>query len=277
MPELPEVETIIRSISNAVLPSMSILNQEVMRVDVFWNRTLANQTPSSFAQRMCGQRILSIFRRGKFLVFQLTKDVMLIHLRMSGDVRVERSFDANGVPQKPHKHDRLIITFANHTRLIFYNPRKFGRVWLMDDPDSVLASLGPEPLDPNLSPQLFFKKLQAHKRQIKPLLMDQHFLAGLGNIYTDEALFHARIHPLRISNAIKREESKALLDAIRLVLKEGIRRNGASIDWVYRGGEFQNQFQVYGRAGDPCPRCGAKIERIVVSQRGTHICVNCQK
>ena len=119
--------------------------------------------------------------------------------------------------------------------------------------------------------------LHRRSRQLKPLLMDQRFIAGLGNIYTDEALHLAKLHPLAVSDQLTREESARLLAAIREVLGEGIRRNGASIDWVYRGGDFQNYFSVYGRAGSPCPNCGTPIERLVVGQRGTHICPNCQR
>ncbi len=118
--------------------------------------------------------------------------------------------------------------------------------------------------------------LHARQRQLKPLLLDQAFLAGLGNIYTDEALFRARIHPLRLSTSVAPDEAAALLEAIRQVLHEGIERQGSSIDWVYRGGDFQNYFQVYQRTGQPCPRCGTLITRMVIGQRSTHFCPNCQ-
>jgi formamidopyrimidine-DNA glycosylase len=114
------------------------------------------------------------------------------------------------------------------------------------------------------------------KRQIKPLLLDQSFLAGLGNIYADESLNLARIHPLQRADRLTKAEARRLLASIRSVLAEGIRRNGASIDWVYRGGDFQNHFRVYQRTGQPCPRCGTPVERIVVGQRGTHFCPHCQ-
>jgi formamidopyrimidine-DNA glycosylase len=119
--------------------------------------------------------------------------------------------------------------------------------------------------------------MQKRKRQIKPLLLDQSFIAGMGNIYTDEALFLSRIHPLTRADQITSAQAEQLLENIRLVLKEGIIRNGASIDWVYRGGEFQNYFRVYQRTGQPCPVCGSPIERIVVGQRGTHFCPVCQE
>ena len=160
--------------------------------------------------------------------------------------------------------------------MVFNDTRKFGRVWLVEDAQSVLGGLGPEPLDESLTGSDFYRMLQKQKRQIKPLLLDQSFLAGLGNIYTDEALFQARIHPLTAACAIQKSEANELLAAIRSVLQEGIQRNGASIDWVYRGGDFQNHFQVYQRDGQPCSRCGTEIQRITVGQRGTHFCPRCQ-
>ena len=129
-------------------------------------------------------------------------------------------------------HDRAVFNFVSGQRLVFINPRKFGRVWLSQDPAEILHKLGPEPLDETFTPDIFFQRLQAHKRQIKPLLLDQHFLAGMGNIYTDEALHQARLHPLHLSNNLTRDDAERLLAAIRSVLQEGIRRNGSSIDWV---------------------------------------------
>jgi formamidopyrimidine-DNA glycosylase len=190
---------------------------------------------------------------------------------MSGDLRVE---DTSG--SAPLKHDRLILNLDNGQRLAFNDTRKFGRAWLLADPQEILGDLGPEPFDPSLDANSFHEMLQARNRQLKPLLMDQRFLAGLGNIYTDEALHLAKIHPLRLSGSLSLAEAQNLLEAIHSVLTEGIRRNGASIDWVYRGGDFQNHFRVYGRTGKACPVCGKPIERLVVGQRSTHICPNCQ-
>jgi formamidopyrimidine-DNA glycosylase len=136
--------------------------------------------------------------------------------------------------------------------------------------------LGPEPLDPFLTPELFANMLHASRRALKPLLLDQSFLAGLGNIYADEALHLARLHPLIIANCLNQEQSDRLLWSIRQVLEEGIRRNGASIDWVYRGGDFQNYFRAYHCTGQPCPVCNTLIERMIVGQRSTHYCPQCQ-
>jgi formamidopyrimidine-DNA glycosylase len=278
VPELPEVETIARTLIGIHgAAALSIIDHEIQDALVLWEGTLANQLPADFTERVKHQIVRSVKRRGKFLVLTLSKDTILIHLRMSGDLRLERIMDETGTEIPMQKHDRLVLVFTSGIRLAFNNPRKFGRVWLVSDPDEILGNLGPEPLDEALDADRFHELLQQHKRQIKPLLMDQHFLAGLGNIYTDEALFQAKLHPLRRSNTLTKEESASLLDSVRSVLKEGILHNGASIDWVYRGGDFQDQFNVYGRTGEPCPVCGTQIERLVVGQRGTHICPGCQQ
>jgi formamidopyrimidine-DNA glycosylase len=137
--------------------------------------------------------------------------------------------------------------------------------------------LGPEPLGTNFTAAWLHNELHKRRRQLKPLLLDQTFLAGLGNIYSDEALHMAKLHPLAASDSVTARQAEALHEAIHNVLNEGIRRNGASFDWVYRGGEFQNYFRVYGRTGEKCPVCGTEIKRILVGQRSTHYCPKCQK
>ena len=191
----------------------------------------------------------------------LTMRFLITHLRMSGDIRVEPELDDNENPIPVLAHDRIIYHFSpgpgGRLRMAFNDARKFGRVWLVENPQEVTGLLGPEPLSDDFTPGLLYNRLQRTHRQIKPLLLDQSFLAGMGNIYTDEALYLSRIHPLRISSTLSMNEAEILWQAIQSVLNEGIRRNGASIDWVYRGGEFQNTFQVYRRTGEPCYRCGA--------------------
>jgi len=277
MPELPEVETIARSLREPPENDAGIITMRVTGAKVLWEGTLANLTPRAFTRRIKGQSLEDIGRRGKFLVFTFSTDTMLIHLRMSGDLRIEKVTSPEGDMVPLLKHDHLALTFKNGLRLVFNNPRKFGRAWLLKDPREVLDDLGPEPFDEPLTAEVFHQMLTGRSRQLKPLLMDQRFLAGLGNIYTDEALFRVKLHPLTRSDDLAAEQSGMLLKAIRDVLWDGIRRNGASIDWVYRGGEFQNHFNVYGRKGDPCPDCGTLIERLLVGQRGTHICPACQK
>lgn len=271
MPELPEVETIVRSLRSA------LVGQTINSGEILWPRTLAAPGMQEFTARLPGQTIQSLGRRGKHILIHLDPDTLIIHLRMSGDLRVEEGCDPQGVPLSLQKHDRAAFHFDSGQRLVFINPRKFGRVWLTNDPSRLLDKLGPEPLDEAFTANVFYQRLQAHKRQLKPLLMDQHFLAGMGNIYTDEALHQARLHPLRISSSLTCKEAELLWQAIREVLQEGVRRNGASIDWVYRGGDFQNDFKVYQRTGEPCAVCGTTIERMLVGQRGTHYCPVCQK
>lgn len=264
MPELPEVETIARKLE------LELLGRTIQESDLRWSRTLAAPSPRKFKEQIKGQRIKEVTRRAKFFILRLSDFDLLIHLRMSGDLYIRNS------TIKPDKHDRLVLKLSGNKSLVFNDTRKFGRVWLTSNPEEVLGSLGPEPLGRAFTPQWLFASLQKKRRQLKPLLLDQAFLAGLGNIYTDEALHLAKLHPLRRSDSVTQEQAKALREAIRKILREGIRRNGASIDWVYRGGEFQNYFRVYDRKGKPCKSCGTKIERITVGQRGTYFCPNCQ-
>lgn len=269
MPELPEVETIARTLHP------QLVGRTILKADLRWPRTLAVPSPRKFKQQIQGQTIRDVSRRAKFLTVQLSNLYLLIHLRMSGDLFIKEE-DA-----PIEEHDRLILLLkppkrGKNQKLVFNDTRKFGRVWLTAHPEEVLGRLGPEPLEDGFTPRWLYESLQARHRRLKPLLLDQSFLAGLGNIYTDEALHMARLHPLAESDSVSEKQAEALWEAIRAVLGEGVRRNGASIDWVYRGGEFQNYFRVYDREGKPCPVCGTPIRRIVVGQRGTHFCPNCQ-
>jgi formamidopyrimidine-DNA glycosylase len=265
MPELPEVETIARAIKP------ELVGRTILSADLRWARTLATPSPVQFKKRIAGQEIVDVSRRAKYLIIHLKNYNLLIHLRMSGDLMVRTG------KIKPEKHDRLLLHLSNNKYLAFNDTRKFGRVWFTDQPEEVLGKLGPEPLEKDFTVQWLFENLRKRKRQLKPLLLDQTFLAGLGNIYTDECLHIAKLHPLALSNTVTKKQSEALHNAIRTVLKEGIRRNGASIDWVYRGGEYQNHFRVYDREGKPCSVCGTEIHKLTVGQRGTHVCPNCQR
>lgn len=264
MPELPEVETFARQLKSA------LVGKKILAVNLRWPRTLASPSPKKFKEQIVGQRIKDVTRRAKYLILYLSAFSLLIHLRMSGDLLIRSSTIV------PNKHDRLIIKLSGNQSLVFNDTRKFGRVWFTANIEEVLGKLGPEPFSKEFTPQWLYRSLQGKKRQLKPLLLDQTFIAGLGNIYTDEALHIAKLHPIATSDSVTAKQSEALHEAIRKVLKEGIRRNGASIDWVYRGGQFQHYFRVYDREGQPCPVCGTEIERIVVGQRGTHICPHCQ-
>jgi formamidopyrimidine-DNA glycosylase len=269
MPELPEVETIARAIKPDVVGKI------ITSADLRWTRTLATPSPEQFKKQIVGQEILDVSRRAKYIVIRLKTYSFLVHLRMSGDLAVRAG------KIKPEKHDRLVLFLlapsGDESSLVFNDTRKFGRIWLSSEPEKILGKLGPEPLEKEFTAEWLFENLHIRKRQLKPLLLDQTFLAGLGNIYTDECLHIAKLHPLGLSNTVTRKQADVLHSAIRSVLKEGIRRNGASIDWAYRGGDFQNYFRVYGRDGNPCPVCGTEIQKFTVGQRGTHVCPKCQK
>ncbi|MFH1184335.1 MAG: bifunctional DNA-formamidopyrimidine glycosylase/DNA-(apurinic or apyrimidinic site) lyase [Chloroflexota bacterium] len=281
MPELPEVETIARTLRP------ELIGRQIVSADVRWPRTLAAPSIRRFKRQIQGQIIQDIARRAKFLHIRLSASHLLIHLRMSGDLEVKQG------KARPEKHDRLIVVLSHPesdasppisaagngtvTSLVFSDARKFGRVWLIERIEPITSRLGPEPLSRGFTPRVLYDRLRARRRRLKPLLLDQTFLAGLGNIYTDEALHLAKLHPLRSSETVTARQAELLHGAIRAVLREGIRRNGASIDWVYRGGEFQNHFRVYDRDGEPCPVCGTAIRRLVVGQRGTHVCPHCQR
>jgi formamidopyrimidine-DNA glycosylase len=158
--------------------------------------------------------------------------------------------------------------------LRFNDTRKFGRVYLVDDPAVVTGSLGPEPLSAAFTSAAFRQRIAGRTGRLKPLLLDQSFIAGVGNIYADEALWLARLHPLRRADSLTGAEAGALYRSIRAALRDGIRRNGASFDWVYPSGQYE--FRVYDRADRPCRRCKHPIHKIVVGQRGTYFCAHCQ-
>lgn len=269
MPELPEVETVARRIEK------DITGKTIVSADVRWARTVAFPALKTFKEQIKNQKIKSVSRRAKYLILTLENYNLLIHLKMSGDLTVRKG------KMRIEKHDRLILDLKSPSGgsacLAFNDTRKFGKVWLTNHPETILGKLGPEPLEKTFTPQWLYENLQKRKRQIKPLLLDQTFLAGVGNIYADEALHKAKIHPQALTNSISQKQAEALHEAIVSTLKEGIRRNGASIDWVYRGGEYQNYFRVYDREGEPCMVCGATIKKIVVAQRGSHFCPTCQR
>ena len=276
MPELPEVETIIRRLRDGTGDLPSVRDQVIKAVEVTWARIIAAPDVDGFKQSLVGKIINDARRRGKYLHFPLNDGHLIGHLRMSGDMRMEGHMTEDGNTRPAGPYDRVILDLEPPFRLVFSNIRKFGRMWYVEDPEEVFGRLGPEPLDPSFNSESLYEMLLAHSRQIKPLLLDQTFIAGLGNIYTDEALFRARLHPLRRSNTLSSTEAEILHQAIQLVLREGIRRFGASLDWIYCGGEFQNDFNVYGKTGEPCPSCGMAIKKISVGQRGTHFCQRCQ-
>jgi formamidopyrimidine-DNA glycosylase len=272
MPELPEVETIVRQLRQGDRErGASVIGQTIERVTLRWPGHVACPSPREFMRRLSGQTITALTRRGKYLIFHLTHGFLLIHLKMSGDLTVV----GDHAPRDKHAHTIFHFRAGGHMR--FTDTRKFGRVYWVEHAKDVVGGLGPEPLEPGFTSRRLGDMLKARQRALKPLLLDQTFIAGLGNIYTDEALNRAHLHPLRRSNTLEPREVRALWRAIQQALQSGLQHNGASIDWVYRGGDFQNHFRVYDRADEPCLNCGTPIRRIVVGQRGTYYCPQCQK
>ncbi|MGI6374617.1 MAG: bifunctional DNA-formamidopyrimidine glycosylase/DNA-(apurinic or apyrimidinic site) lyase [Anaerolineae bacterium] len=271
MPELPEVETIARQLAHCMV------GQQIVRSGVNWPRSVATHTPECFGELVQGRTIASVSRRAKFVVIELPPHWLIVHLRMTGRLL---ACDGADVSPEAEPHVQVWWRFASGEALKFVDVRKFGRVYLVPSPDVVLAGLGPEPLDDGLTPELWHELLQSRRRQIKPLLLDQRFLAGLGNIYVDEALWRAGIHPSTPADALDRPHTDRLLSAIRAVLCEAIASGGTTLR-DYRNaldgtGAHGPHLAVYGRAGQPCLRCGHTIERLVVGSRGTHVCPICQ-
>jgi len=271
MPELPEVETIARNLRDGSAGCFALPGLTISGFNLSWYKTLVEPPAEVLQQLLPGQVVKDVTRRAKYLVITLSRHTILIHLRMSGDLLTFADDIDPGL-----KHIRFELEFLEGGRLIFNDPRKFGRIWVVEDTQTLLGKLGPEPLDESFTEGEFFNLLHNKKRMIKSLLLDQSFISGLGNIYTDESLHLAGIHPLTNSTSLTLYTSRKLLESIRQVLMDGILRNGSSIDWVYRGGEYQNNFRVYRRTGQACNVCGTMIERIVVGQRGTHLCPKCQ-
>lgn len=272
MPELPEVETIATDLRHL------LAGAEFTGVEVAWPSSVAMPTVDEFVRQVPGRKILDVNRRGKFLVLSLSgPSFLLIHLRMSGRVCVKPAIASLD------SHARLIFHLSDGRRLLFSDPRKFGRVYWTTDPDLVLGDLGPEPLAENFTAKDLITLLAAHKGALKPLLLNQTILAGLGNIYTDEALFVAGLHPLRKASMLSATEGERLYEAIREVLGQAIVHRGTTLtDERYLDAECQPGSQaqylcVYRRVGEPCPRCDAPIERITVGNRGTYFCPRCQR
>ena len=279
MPELPEVETIVRKLRNGEpvergLPAYpSPIGHVVTRAWMDWPRA-AYPSADAIVQDLPGHRIQAISRRGKYIVFAVGQGAaascLLIHLKMSGRLDVLKA----DTPRSKHTH--FVFTLDNGYELRFSDARKFGRVYLASDPTEVTGALGPEPLDAVFTLRVFRKLMEIRSGALKPLLLDQTFIAGVGNIYADEALWRAKLHPLRRAGSLSPAEVAALYRGIRAALTDGIRHEGAAIDWVYPEGNYQDHLRVYGRKGEPCRRCHAIIRRIVVGQRSTHFCPRCQ-
>jgi formamidopyrimidine-DNA glycosylase len=261
MPELPEVETVVRSVA-AHLAGRRILSTR------FTSRFVTPGSRTKLAERLAGRRIESVQRRGKFILIALDRGTLTVHLGMTGKLLVEGELD---------EHTHGVFTLDDG-QLLYHDPRQFGRIeWSAGEPPRV-ARLGPEPLE--ISFEDFRARLR-RKAKIKALLLNQSFLAGLGNIYADESLFAAGIHPLTSADKLTPARARKLYDAIRGILTHAIQMGGSSIsDYVNGRGErgwFQMEHRAYGREGQPCANCGRPIRKILVAQRGTHFCPHCQK
>ena len=270
MPELPEVETI----KNELMPH--VVGRRVTGVTLCWEGIVRKPPVEEFRSRLIGQRITELNRRGKYLIFSLSSsEALIIHLKMTGSLLLHSSSD------EPAKFIRAILHLDGNCQLHFRDPRKFGAMWLVEDISSVVGKLGPEPLNENFTPQVLSERLAKRKAPIKPVLLDQNFIAGIGNMYADEALYDAGIHPLRSGGSLSPEEIERLHRAIQQVLRAAIGNKGASVENYFRpGGELGTahfEFRVaHGLGGKLCQRCGTPIERIVVRNRGTYFCPKCQ-
>ncbi|MEB3750197.1 DNA-formamidopyrimidine glycosylase [Geobacillus sp. FSL W8-0032] len=274
MPELPEVETIRRTL----LPLVS--GKTIAAVRVFWPKIIRHpHDPQAFADRLAGQTVRGIERRGKFLKFLLDEDVLISHLRMEGRYTVASAHD----PLAPHTH--VVFSFTDGSELRYRDVRKFGtmHVYRKEEADRrpPLDQLGPEPLSPAFSPAVLAQQAAKTKRTVKALLLDQTVVAGFGNIYVDEALFRAGILPDRPAASLTDEDIRRLHEHMVATIGEAVMRGGSTVRTYVntqgKEGTFQHHLSVYGRKGEPCKQCGTLIEKTVVAGRGTHYCPRCQR
>ena len=285
MPELPEVETIARGLRRA------IVGKRLKGVKAIFPG-IVRQNADLFCRTMMGKTVLGVRRRGKYLLIDLSSGkTLLVHLGMTGNLLLDRQTRSSGKTTKEKapahevgdKHDHVIFTFCGEGLILRYNDqRKFGKLRVCDACDeqrtAELRGLGPEALD--VSSAEFVRILRRRKGRIKSLLLNQKVIAGLGNIYADESLFGARIHPAQRSDRLSERKLKELHKSIKTTLRRAIKAGGSSIDnYLHIDGQiggFQLQHQVYGREGERCRRCGAKIMRTKISQRSSYFCPRCQ-
>lgn len=278
LPELPEVETLRRELEprlrGRVIRSLSTFPSRVFQLD-----------PAVLEATVTGQTIRAVSRRAKYLIFELDRWYWIIHLGMTGQLTVPDEFgESNGSGLGADAHIALVARLSGGRILVFRDVRKFGRVMLLSRDGSGLGSrlgsLGPEPLGSGYLLEDFLGRLGKRKARIKSLLLDQKVVAGVGNIYADEALFEAGVHPARRVRYIRRWEKVKLFEAIPRVLERAVRHGGTTLQDYRRSsgnpGEFQSMLKVYGRDGLSCAQCGSRIQKTVISQRGSHFCPNCQ-
>lgn len=273
MPELPEVQTVAAEL-HARLPGRVIEGAEVL-----WPRTVGHPSAEEFAAEVADARVEGVGRRAKYIVIRLEGGArLLVHLRMTGRITIEPAT----APRDPYT--RLVLRLDGGDELRFADTRKFGRWYLLqpgeEPPLASFAALGPEPLEEDFTPEIFAARVAARRGNVKAALLDQRLVAGLGNIYADEALFRAHIHPRRTLQSLRPEEVAALHAAIVHVLRRAVGSGGTSFSdyrttWGQLGG-YQEELSVFRQTGAPCPVCGTPIERDVVAGRGTHYCPHCQ-
>jgi formamidopyrimidine-DNA glycosylase len=274
MPELPEVETIRRELHPRI-KNKRIIGCRILRPDV-----VAHPKPNAFCKSLIGEKIIGVSRRAKYLILELTNDKRLIfHLRLSGTMVLSPS-DA-----EPEKFSRIVLTLENQ-QLLFKEPRVLGRAYLLrgeERPSNLKGffNLGCEPISIDFNAAYLREKIKHRTARIKSLLLDQHICAGMGNIYSDEALFRAGVRPMRRANRITQKEMSRLIVALRDVINEGIENFGTSVSDYHRtdgkDGNFQNFLCVYGREGEPCRKCGTAIAVKKIGNRSTRYCPKCQK
>ena len=273
MPELPEVET-IRADLAALLPGRRFTGAEVL-----WPGTIDRPPADELDAVLRGHTILGLDRRGKYLILHLDgAAALVVHLRMTGRLRWREA----GAPRE--KHARVVLFLDDGHELHFDDQRKFGRMYFVPDEGGlaeVLARVGPEPLVEAFTRPALKRMLAGRRSMLKPLLLDQGFLAGLGNIYVDEALWRARLHPLRRSDSLTPAEIDRLHEGIVAALRQGIANRGTTLsdyqDLAGARGTNQESLFVFRREGQPCPRCGTPIERLRIGGRATHVCPHCQR
>jgi formamidopyrimidine-DNA glycosylase len=267
MPELPEVETI----KNELAPW--VVGQSFTEVTILDAKVLCDCAATQVRRCLIGQKIESLGRRGKYLIFHLSDgNALIIHLRMTGSLLLD--------PGEDGRYVRAAFCLSNGHRFVFSDRRRLGKMWLVDDANTVVCKLGPEPVDKGFTPNVLRRRLRRHHIPIKAALLDQGIVAGIGNMYADEALFGARIHPLRKADELSIKQVQTLHNNVCRILRAAIDNKGASVDTYVRPegelGTAHFDFKVAHRGGEPCPVCGATIERIVVQNRGTYFCPRCQ-
>jgi formamidopyrimidine-DNA glycosylase len=266
MPELPEVETI----KNELLPH--VLGREITGITLTWEGMVKQPSAEDFCSRVVGRRITGLKRRGKYLLFSLSGgEIMVMHLKMTGSLLLDAG---------DNRFTRAVIRLDNGTGISFRDPRKFGRMWLTGHEGDITGKLGPEPLDEAFTAEVLAQLLHNRTAPVKAVLLDQSVIAGIGNMYADEALFEAKLHPLKPAGSLSGAEIERLYKAIRRVLSAAIVNKGASVQNYYRpGGEIGTahfQFRVAHGTGKECPVHHVPIRRMVVRGRGTYLCPECQ-